>query len=546
MRMFWLCALFLVSAHMMVTESNAQNGKQKTARSVKRKDSKKQVIDTAHTELDQIIEDESVPPPMEILEEVKIDVISREGVKAEVAVDNSKNRTPFGKEGKYFLVRKEEGSYYVKLGIEDTSGKIILPVAFQQIEQSGDFVKVRLGNRYGIMDKDFKLVLPVIYQHLVHVSNTSYFIINDDYSSYRYILVDAKGNKVLPGDYQTINQMFTYYNTSIDKSFLVVGNKLGKMAVYDVRNHKFVLPFEFDNITEDDYNVRINKDGQYWIFNTDFKPVIDKPYDQLENLRPGIYRVKRSGRFGLVTYKGGQVLPIEYNKIEAPFSSLQVFIVQKNKEYRLMDATGRDMFNRSFEYLEKVSDDKLLARQNGKAGLLNVLGTTVLPFRFDNIILSYKGIVTRAGNTYEQYDLNGVFERKLPFSSLEKIGYNRFIFASNGKKGVLNQYMNVLIPAEYDSLEIINIQDREQFKVFKNNKCGVISQEHTVLVPLIYDDVRAFDYNRILLVKDGKYGLMDKSGRIIRNCNCDYLSNDSRNSSHFICVDGNNVIIISN
>jgi hypothetical protein len=31
MRMFWLCASFLVSAHMVVTESNAQNGKQKTA-----------------------------------------------------------------------------------------------------------------------------------------------------------------------------------------------------------------------------------------------------------------------------------------------------------------------------------------------------------------------------------------------------------------------------------------------------------------------------------------------------------------------------------
>lgn len=117
------------------------------------------------------------------------------------------------------------------------------------------------------------------------------------------------------------------------------------------------------------------------------------------------------------------------------------------------------------------------------------------------------------------------------------------------KWGTIDDFNQMIIPPEYDSLLMPMIMNTEFIVAVKQNKYGVISEEGKKVIPFIYDSMNATvgyrskkdEYVGVFIIGlKGKYGLINQENRILLPIVYDSLSNWIKYAphGHYIKNDG--------
>lgn len=148
-----------------------------------------------------------------------------------------------------------------------------------------------------------------------------------------------------------------------------------------------------------------------------------------------------------------------------------------------------------------VSNSYMSAYSNGKWGVINSKGEAVILPNYDEMILvpdPSKPVFICTS------DVN-----------IENGTYNSFAINNEGKK-LFESYEKVEALQNMDTNGVV-FYDTNALKVYKNGKYGLINLTGKELLSPEYDSINPLNKikNSLLTVKDGKYGLVDNSGNSI-------------------------------
>lgn len=163
-----------------------------------------------------------------------------------------------------------------------------------------------------------------------------------------------------------------------------------------------------------------------------------------------------------------------------------------------VDAEGHALIPAKYRYLNDFTEDLFKASpMDGKAGLINKQGKTVLPFIFDTI-----------GDPDKDYGFNGY----LPVFIGE-------VYTEGLKSGLINKQGEIIVEPKYyfmfdvgDGVLQVGVEDGEGFKY------GLISYSDEVIAPLIYDASLIFSEGFSVVYRDDQergYNYIDTKGQLL-------------------------------
>jgi hypothetical protein len=211
------------------------------------------------------------------------------------------------------LVQEDKNYYFI-----DKKGKKISPnydkveVNFNQYFDSVlDCFKVKVGEKYTLVNDNFEEKLPLIYDKI------SFFPYK---SKLDRLMLERDGKKVVfdIAKWQETNLIFDKIQVLDDKEIIVEEN--GKSGIVDYAG-TVILPLEYDAINytdnytkEDGFPLLLTKNNKAALYKNR-KFYTEFIYDSMTNFFNKI-KVEQNKKFGLMDDKGIILIPIEYETIE--------------------------------------------------------------------------------------------------------------------------------------------------------------------------------------------------------------------------------------
>ena len=480
-----------------------------------------------------------------------------------------------------------------KYGYVNDVGEEIVPVVYDSISAWGEYfggtALVSQNGKYGVVDKNGKVIIQLKYK-------------NESEAIERNKKID-----------QSKNQNIIHKK----KKELIRDKELRGFYPYD---HEITVPSDFFKIGSFNHGYAIVVDRfKYGLINTKCELIIPAKYDLLTYVYPGVIRVCINGKMGLIDEDGDEIAPFIYEYINDHTTEGELLSVCRNGKTGFINLLGQEIIptiydiipnhfvcyynaeqthetlvqtfpqytelisnkiiynkytnsfdtlrnsfeNRNFSYFFHSRLGTLLRLSlQGKYGLLNKKGETIVPFEYDYIgyhyfesstinnevitHLDYPILVGKDGlwgfvdedfNTVISFSYSKVEEisyRKIKlkkdnywgfiyFDETGEFSFSKFIYheikelsmgldlVRKGQKyGIIDEHFHEIMPVIYDAIE--DYQDKLKLKI--NDKWGWAyfdENHHYTLSPFIYEEIEDYSDGLALAKKNGMYGFINEN-----------------------------------
>ncbi len=322
-----------------------------------------------------------------------------------------------------------------------------------------DYANVRIGNKYGFIDKKGNIKLFPNYSTVIWTDNLLGLAVKNGKIGY----IDRQGKVKIPFKYDMATFFYNHFAVVRDSLTYSLLNENGhsilssEMMIFPP-NSNSLIPFFSDS-------------GQ-GMMEKDKRIVIEPDYRNLIASENGFIKaINRNNDYGILDVKGKIVVPFNYKEIKVPSSG-----------------------------------ELIPAKKNGKWGYLNIRNETVINFIYDEAYLFSEGVAAVAVQKKIGFiDKKGKFVIEPQYDFSWNFGSNYCFnggvspFFNNGKWGFINKSGKVLIPASYEYVTgFIN----EKAIVAQNKKFGIINKSGNILLPIINDKIQRSE-NGIFKVVNG-------------------------------------------
>ena len=156
------------------------------------------------------------------------------------------------------------------------------------VESMWDYIKIRQGSLWGVVDEDYEEILPCKYEEVVVFPQGRMGAKQKE----KWGLFDAKGEQIIPCEYDHIDMEVEYHG------YFYGCNASGENACGDY--------------------VCVELEGKKGLFyKKDGKMVLPCKYEDIKIIWPGDYiMVRLDGKCGIVNEVGGEVVPCIYDHVE--------------------------------------------------------------------------------------------------------------------------------------------------------------------------------------------------------------------------------------
>lgn len=399
------------------------------------------------------------------------------------------------------------------------------------INLNKSYYSVYSDGKFGVIDNNGDIVIEPSYDELVIVPNKSKAVfvcvyeVNDETGEYKTKVINDKNEEIISGydRVEAIDNFDSKQNIWYEDNVLRV-YKDGKCGLVDF-NGTELLPCEYDNIVslkgvnsnllvtkdqkvglvnekgqtiiesnykniltlEEGYNneyIVVNENDQYGLIGTSGKIIIEPKYEGIKYLKSqNIYAVKESGIWKAVNENAEIIIDGGYNDIvEANSGNI---IIVKDGKYGVISTANEVKIEPTYEDLKYAFSIYYIAKKDGNYGIINANNEQVIEFAYKNIIYIEKGGFIKADKSdTETVILDGNLSQKI----------SGIISEVNTEKGYIKAYVD----GEYKYYN---------FK-FEEKPSSSILTANSIFISK----------------KDGKYGYIDKSGKIV----VDYIYDDAK------------------
>ncbi|MFN8671762.1 MAG: WG repeat-containing protein [Candidatus Sericytochromatia bacterium] len=370
-----------------------------------------------------------------------------------------------------------------------------------------DFTKIKINNKYGLIDKNMNFIIKPKYESL-HIQNNNNLVGFKTENSQGFL--NAKNGKEikeykLESNYLFILKDFTNGLVSIielnnsvyngtkcgyinEKGDIVIKPKY-KICNNFSENRAFVLE-EIDKINK---NI-ISKENEKELEDFDFDFDLPIKYSIINEKGEIIKTLNENGRKVIFNYE---------------YKDGYSIIVLDGVNYGVIDINGNFIIPPIYQEIKDISEDLFVVKNNNKYGYLDRTGKVVIDFNFDYADGFSKGIASVIINN-NKFHIN----KKGNFISLTYKNINYIPSVINGVCcGFMDENNNILIDAKFEKVSYFTIENLCLVK-FKN-KYGYINKKGKFIIEPIFDEAYDFSNGIAIVKKDNDYHYIDKTGKII-------------------------------
>lgn len=243
---------------------------------------------------------------------------------------------------RHYLVRDPlvNGNYIVKnirgyWGIVDKQDKDILTPQYDIIETlDKKYLRFQLNGKWGVIDLDGNIVIEAKYYSIESVCDEGFNVsIPDPEKPWEYLhgKIDYNGNNIREIVSELYNDMYisksferygveshngvilqhSYKSLFYWDKFKFIAKKNGNLGIIDI-NGAVLLPFEYSEISPlKDGRSLVHKGTKIFHINADCK-IIE---DEIIRLQQGYKKIKKEGKWGIISPKGEELVPCKYDDI---------------------------------------------------------------------------------------------------------------------------------------------------------------------------------------------------------------------------------------
>lgn len=260
-------------------------------------------------------------------------------------------------------------------------------------------------------------------------------------------------------------------------------------------NTKEVFICTYDvNYTDGTYKAKvINSKGNEIFTGYDTIQALEN-HDSSNNLwyETDVLLVSKDGKYGLVDFKGKELLRCEYDKIQALQGVKNSILIAKDEKYGLVDHIGATIIEPNYKEIKPISDQYengyIITTNENKVGVINRDKTIALEPKYQEVQAIYGNgnYVVKENNKWQIVDTKGNVYLTNKFDSVKAINGENVIITSNKKYGVVTLSGTSKIKTEYQDLQHAF---GENYIFKNNNKYGVINLEEKTVLNADYDSL---------------------------------------------------------
>ncbi len=373
---------------------------------------------------------------------------------------------------RFTVVRKGK-----KAGVVSSVGKYIIPPAYSYIEfveeefdyqpegvpyliKAFDGTTCHVYNERGVklfesnyLQRDFSYLNPY------EMGYDSYFNGLETRNKKKVGLIHRNGREILPPVYEHYD--YFDFNRATYMNFSESPDKTASCDAY---------PFKQYFIGIDERKVR-----HFYAPNGQKLNSISLSY--IDNYtKSGYFSFEYEGLYGLAKPGACILKKAEFSYIDLFPGSRDLFIVNTEENVYFIDGKGERLFGKNFDHAYFLDTTYAVVIDEGYSGLMQVK----------------ESATEIKWNIQPQYD-------NMISATVYKQLHPCFIVKKNNKVGIVDAYNKILVPLEFEKIEIYN----SNFMTYKNGKRGLINTELDPLIDNRYDSLIQISYTLTWLGKKG-------------------------------------------
>jgi len=397
-------------------------------------------------------------------------------------------------------------------GLIDTSGLIICEPKYEEIEGFMEGVsKVSTFDGsyryYGFINRAGKEVVPVQYDYAENYIDRSL--------RFPKVLLVRKGNLYTGYNRQgqiLIPEGYTLISHFRSHRALVVRD--GKYGFLDT-NWQEIIPCEYDQAKDFVFGVSMaKKDGLWGMMDANAGEVLAFIYDDISRFNyPNTLRVKRQGKYGLISDSGKVIIPAIYES----FHNLREdkIAVMKEGQYGYINIQGQEVIPFVYEWAGNFSQGFAIAKKDGKWGHISQKGEILSPFIYDKTGDFNQGYAyVQKGDLYGRINLKGQLVIPVEYHGIGPFqnGVAKVTKRVDGIKlrGEVDTSGVLLIPCLYE--EYLSFEE-DLIPVRSGRLWGYANREWELVIPILYHRAFLFSEGRAQVILNGESFYINKQGQ---------------------------------
>ncbi len=332
-----------------------------------------------------------------------------------------------------------------KYGYIGKDGETVLPFIYDQASPFREGVAYfSIGEQYGLIDREGNVILELTDCDSISSfrEELAYFSVDGLYG-----YMDQSGKTVIESVYEDAGYFYGGLAVVMRGGFLGVIGKDGRK----------ILPLEYEDVTLEEACITARKEGMFYFFDRDGREVSSGSWDEVSKGGDGkdVFYLYQNGKEGLADRTGRIIWEPIYERFTVIPGKELVIMQDENGKYGVLDydgqirvpflysdiycvgnqgaryvpgaadglyvtdaATGKkgDLSMEDFsvkipaiyDSLSDFTEDRAVARLDGKEGIVRYDGTVEMPLEYDAISLFSDGsMAVKEKDTWELTDKNG-------------------------------------------------------------------------------------------------------------------------------------------
>lgn len=426
---------------------------------------------------------------------------------------------------------------------------------------SKDYITVFKDNKWGVIDSSGNIVIDPSYEEMIIIPNSkndvflSIYDVNYDTGEYKTKVLNSKNEEI----FTQYEQIEAIANKDVANNIWYEDNVLkvkkeGKYGIIDFTG-KELTTCQYDEIAIMEglkNTLKVSKEGKVGILNTEGREILGIQYSDVTNLgkesKDGFIVKGENGKYGIVNYSNQIVLETKYDEIQKVYGN-DMYVVKIAGKPVLVNKEGTELVRTGFDEIKEIlknADNGIIYTKGGKYGVMKTSGEVIIAPDYEELKEAKSGLlIAKQNGKYGVIDLQKnskvqpnyislSYNEKADLYLAEKEDYSNdiidheFAIRQSGilidlddekgylalKQGEEYKYYNF----KFEEKNITEIQiSNTLFKSKKDGKYGFVDKEGKVVVDYQYDDVTEQNtYGYAGIKKDGKWGSIDNKGNVVQ------------------------------
>lgn len=205
-----------------------------------------------------------------------------------------------------------------------------------------------------------------------------------------------------------------------------------------------------------------------------------------------------------------------YDKNQNIWYEENVLKVKQNGKYGLINLSGKTILNCNYDdiYTLKGIENSIIVEKNSKVGLVDNSGRLVIETAYEEIKPlgdeDLDGYITKSEDgKYGVIGANNEQKLEAKYESVEPIeGDNLFVIREGERQKLINSKGTIILEEGFDEIKQI-LKNSEGIIFIKDGLYGLMAKDGTVTISNTYESLKQLDNGYIVAKKDGKYGIID-------------------------------------